>query len=89
MIRNRVVEDNSEPDEVRKLREDLFNELNAGTRVLLGRVEEIQNDGTVIVSVDGQRISAANYALAGVTSGEYVAIIQDTDNSAYLIGVKR
>ena len=89
MIRQRAVDDESEPDDVRKLREDLFNELNAGTRILLGRVEQIQNDGTVIASVDGQRISASNYALAGIVVGEYVVMIQDTDNATYLIGVRR
>lgn len=89
MIRKRIIEDNTEPDDVRRLRDDLYNEIGTGTRVLLCRVEEVQNDGTVIVTVDGRRIEAANYAVLELNVGEDVAVIEDTDRTAYIIGVKR
>lgn len=89
MIRKRIIEDSTEPEPVRRLRDDLYNEIGTGTRVLLCRVEEVQNDGTVIVNVDGRRIEAANYAVLELNVGENVAVIEDTDRSAYIIGVKR
>ena len=89
MIRKRVIEDSTEPDPVRRLRDDLYNEIGTGTRVLLCRVEEIQNDGTLVVTVDGRRFEAANYAIGDLVVGDSVAVIEDTDRSAYVIGVKR
>ena len=89
MIRKRVVENSTEPDDVRRLRDDLYGDIGQGTRILLGRVIEIQNDGTIIFSVDGARYEAQNFAISELELGDSVAAILDTDKTVYIIGVRR
>ncbi len=85
----KVVQNEEEPTEVRKLREDLYGDIGQGTRILLGRVTEIQNDGTIIFSVDGARYEAQNFAISELELGDSVAAILDTNKTVYIIGVRR
>ena len=85
----KVVQNEEEPAEVRKLREDLYGDIGQGTRIILGRVTEIQNDGTIVFSADGARYEAQNFAITDLENGDSVAAILDTDKTVYIIGVKR
>lgn len=87
--KDRSVNAYEEPEEILRLREDLLRELNAGTQVVIGRVMEVRNDGSLLIAVDSTRLVAENYAISNIAVGENVALVADAGQTAYVIGVRR